>query len=243
MPRTRRKIVFEEDPEPDFSWLQQEMYNPSSPEYAGPIYPTTQDMRKKQNAYDPEWYRDPANHVALSMLVYELGPDDDDWRLVDSLGNIDFLDDGDDHGTGTFYRVEQIPKGWTYQRHLAREARLPSRKARRERAARPIIHFATKDTGERLEMGEAICKAGYASRTEHEQYVNGDYAAVTCRRCIAVVKKANRDEENACRQTACRYCGLDIEQLRPFKKTGWHDRGGNSRCNDDKHYHAPVREA
>jgi hypothetical protein len=40
----------------------------------------------------------------------------------------------------------------------------------------------------------------------------------------------------ACRQTACRYCGLDIEAFAPYRVGTWRDRGNNWMC--DK---APLR--
>ena len=45
----------------------------------------------------------------------------------------------------------------------------------------------------------------------------------------------------AVRQTACRFCGLDIENFSPYRKGEWRDRGGNRRCNDKKRHHAPIR--
>lgn len=144
--RTRRKIVFIPDAEPDFSWLEQDQYNPNKPGY-DPIYRTAADMRAKRDPIDPEWYRDPDNHVALAMLVYELTAHDDDWQLIDSLGNIDFLDDdSDDHGTGTFYSVQAIPKRWTYLRTLAREAKLP-RTSRTRRKLRAGARSCTSQAG------------------------------------------------------------------------------------------------
>lgn len=118
----RRKIVFDTESDPDFSWLEQDHYKPGHKDFS-PIYPTEADMRAGTNAYDPAWYTDPANHEMLCMLVYELRGDD--WELVDSLGNIDFLASEDDHDYGTFYRVSDIPATWTYQRELAKDAGLP----------------------------------------------------------------------------------------------------------------------
>jgi hypothetical protein len=117
---TRRKIVFEHDQEPDFSWLEQDMYNPKHPSYE-PTYRTDEDM-KAGREMNPEWYRNPENHVALSMLVYEMTDEDNDWRVVDSLGNIDFFADSDEWKTGTFYRLSDVPEG--YLRELAEEAGL-----------------------------------------------------------------------------------------------------------------------
>lgn len=49
------------------------------------------------------------------------------------------------------------------------------------------------------------------------------------------------------RQTTCKYCDLDIENIRPapgkaFPRGQWTDRGGNTSCNDGRHKHAPVPE-
>ena len=48
------------------------------------------------------------------------------------------------------------------------------------------------------------------------------------------------------RQTACRYCGLDIENFSPYRKGEWRDRGNNTHCPapDGKNgpVHAPVIE-
>ena len=117
MTRTvRRKVVVEYDPDPDFSWLEQDCFDPSHPSYQ-PCYRTEADI--PHNPVDGEWYRNPENHVALWMCVYEMGPDDEDWRCVDSLGGIDFFADSNEWATGTFYRLSQLPEG--YLRELARD--------------------------------------------------------------------------------------------------------------------------
>jgi hypothetical protein len=120
MARTRA-IVFEHDTDPDFSWLEQDHYNPSHASY-DPIYPTRAEMKARRNAYDGDWYRNPDNHVALAMVAY-----DRHNEVTDSLGSIDFLADGDDWTTGTFYYVSDIPRACRYLRSLAREAGLPYR--------------------------------------------------------------------------------------------------------------------
>src|SRR5262245_58513831 len=95
-------IVIEHDLDPDFSWLEQDCYNPRSPEY-DPVYPTKEDCDAKVNAYDGDWYRDPENHVALSMVAC-----DEDGEIIDSLGGIDFLADSDDWKIGTVYRLATL---------------------------------------------------------------------------------------------------------------------------------------
>ncbi len=117
----KRKIVFEHDTDPDFSWLDQDMYDPSKPGYE-PIYRSQADMKAKRKPIDGNWYRDPENHIALSMLVFEMSEDDEDWQIIDSLGSIDFLTDSSEVTTGTFYNVNALPKG--YLRDLAKEAGL-----------------------------------------------------------------------------------------------------------------------
>lgn len=124
-----RFIVFDHDPEPDFSWLEQDHLKPGHKDYS-PCYRTGADMRAKRNPVDPDWYRDPENHVALCMLVYEqqtAGPD----QVVNSLGNIDFIEPWNDWTTGTFYFVNDIPKRCRYQRSLARDAGLRYRPRRK----------------------------------------------------------------------------------------------------------------
>ena|SRR5215469_6764426 len=88
-------VVFEYDPDPDFSWLEQDCFADID-------------------------YRDPSNHVALETLAY-----DEDGEMVDSLGNSDFLRHEDNWGTGTFYRLSAIPEAWTHQREIARNMGLP----------------------------------------------------------------------------------------------------------------------
>jgi hypothetical protein len=44
-----------------------------------------------------------------------------------------------------------------------------------------------------------------------------------------------------CIQTACRHCGLDIENMTPFKRQDWRDRGNNTHCRAGR-LHAPVLE-
>lgn len=90
-PETRKKVVFDYDPEPDLSWLDQDEF-------------------RQENK---------ANHIALEMLVFEMTENDNDWRLIDSLGNIDCLADKNDWATGTFYNSDSIPEG--YLRQLAVE--------------------------------------------------------------------------------------------------------------------------
>lgn len=118
--RTRQKVVIEHDDDPDWSWLQQDHYDPKSSSYT-PVYPTVADMRAQRNAYPANWYRNPDNHVALQVLLYELAPDQDDWTLKDSVGGIDFLASEDDWCTGTFYRLSTIPRSAGYLRTIARE--------------------------------------------------------------------------------------------------------------------------
>jgi hypothetical protein len=118
--RTQRiKVVFEYDNDPDFSWLEQDHYNPNHPDYS-PVWRTKEDMEAGRNPIDGEWYRNPENHVALSMLVFTMEENDEDWQLVDSLGGIDFLADSDEWQTGTLYSLDAIPEG--YLRELASEA-------------------------------------------------------------------------------------------------------------------------
>jgi hypothetical protein len=116
----RTKVVFEHDSDPDFSWLEQDHYNPRHSSYT-PVYRTKEDMDAERNPIDGDYYRDPQNHVALCMLVYEMDEDNEDWVLVDSLGSIDFMADEDNWTTGTFYRLDAIPERCDYQRELAKE--------------------------------------------------------------------------------------------------------------------------
>lgn len=125
MPKATR-IVFEYETEPDFSWLEQSHYQPGSPDYE-PVYRTRADMRAKRNPIED--YANPDKHVALCMLVYRECPDCGEEKLVDSLGNIDFLQDSDDWTTGSFRSLREmrhLPRG-SYLRALAREAGLPRR--------------------------------------------------------------------------------------------------------------------
>lgn len=60
----------------------------------------------------------------------------------------------------------------------------------------PIVHFASRaDAEERVHMGPALCKAGMAHRTEHEQYVAGNWAFVTCRSCHRLLAAHNARED------------------------------------------------
>ena len=120
--RTRYRVTFYHDPDPDFSWLEQDFYKPGHKDYS-PMYRTAADMRAKRNPIED--YTNPDNHVALCMLVEKLGPKDDDWQVLDSLGGIDFLADSDDWTIGTFYSLKALklsPKCRSYLRQLAREA-------------------------------------------------------------------------------------------------------------------------
>jgi hypothetical protein len=113
--KVQRKIVFDHDPEPDFSWLEQ--WNTPATYKGNEVI-----VNRKPLPFDEymRTYGNPEYHVMLCMLVYELGPDADDWEIVDSLCGIDMLAHADDWATGTFYDLKHIPKG--YLRTLAKEA-------------------------------------------------------------------------------------------------------------------------
>lgn len=124
-----RYVVFDEDQDPDFSWLEQSHYQPGSKDYS-PVYRTRADMRAERNPIED--YANPETHIALQMVVYRGDPYGDVSRgvalprdfVLDSLGGIDFLRDEDNWTTGTFCYVNDIPKRCRYQRTLAREAGL-----------------------------------------------------------------------------------------------------------------------
>lgn len=48
------------------------------------------------------------------------------------------------------------------------------------------------------------------------------------------------------RQTSCRHCGQDIENISPFRRGEWRDRGNNTHCptpeGDAGQLHAPYIE-
>lgn len=124
--RPSYRVTFAHDPEPDFSWLAQDIYDPASRAYRGPVYPSRRDMGRQQHAYDPQWYRNPEHHVALTMLIERETEKTDaggtEWEVIDALGNIDFLADSSDWGTGTFYQYRHIPAQWKYLRSLVRDS-------------------------------------------------------------------------------------------------------------------------
>jgi len=87
-PRYRVRIEFEQDV--DLSWLDQPMYDPDSPEY-DPIVQSAEDIAAGVAPIDPEWYRDPENHLVLCAIVERRCPCCGTWKPAGSLGNIDFL--------------------------------------------------------------------------------------------------------------------------------------------------------
>ena len=103
-------IVIEHDCDPDMSWLEQDCYNPASKKYR-PLYRDS-DMTQE---IDGDWYRDPDNHVALTMVAYDEG-----GNVVDSLGGIDFLADSADWKTGHFGSLAAL-KDAPYLQNLAKE--------------------------------------------------------------------------------------------------------------------------
>ena len=105
-------VVVEHDPDPDFSWLEQDHYQGWSTKYQ-PIYRTAAD-READRPIDPDWYCDPHNHVALMVTAY----DENDEAVAD-LSGIDFLADSDDWRIGVFHRLSRMPEG--YLRDVARE--------------------------------------------------------------------------------------------------------------------------
>ena len=50
-------------------------------------------------------------------------------------------------------------------------------------------------TPEQLTTGEALCRAGWATRTEFDQTVTAIFDDVTCRNCIRIVRAENRRED------------------------------------------------
>lgn len=84
-------VTIDYDPDPDFSWLEQDCFA---------------DM--------PAAARDPANHVMLEMVAYN-----EKGEVYDSLGGIDFLTFSDDWTIGTFYSLNAMPKHCEYLRELA----------------------------------------------------------------------------------------------------------------------------
>lgn len=58
--------------------------------------------------------------------------------------------------------------------------------------------------------------------------------------CAAPVQEKPARKYTAVRQTACRFCGLDIEGFAPYRRGEWRDRGNNSTC-DGNRKHAPVK--
>ena len=60
------------------------------------------------------------------------------------------------------------------------------------------------------------------------------------------VSERMRREPTGCRQTACKHCGQDIENLSPYRKGEWRDRGNNWTCptpeGDAGQIHEPVRD-
>ena len=107
-------VVIDHDNDADMSWLEPDHYNPRHPTYE-PVYPTEADMKAGTNAIDGDWYRDPSNHVALEMIAY-----DEDGQVIDSLGGIDFLANGDKWKTGTFYTLAALDRA-PYLQELAKE--------------------------------------------------------------------------------------------------------------------------
>lgn len=124
--RTVAYVVIEHDDSPDFSWLEQDCYDPSSPEYDA-MYPSREAMERGDAPFDPHYYRNPVNHVALQMIAYGACDHEDcrsercaAERVVDSLGNIDFLRDSDEWTTGRFCKLSQLAR-FPYLRELAAE--------------------------------------------------------------------------------------------------------------------------
>lgn len=113
----KRRVRFEYDPDPDFSWLAQDQYDPRSANYE-PVYPSLEDMRAGKNAYDGDWYRNPQNHVALEAICEEQCPHCGTWIVTDSLAGIGFLITSA-YQTGVFERSDELTE--SYQRQIAKE--------------------------------------------------------------------------------------------------------------------------
>lgn len=76
-----------------------------------------------------------------------------------------------------------------------------------------------------------------------------DNAASCCRRAIYRLEQLEREllvnglEEETVRQTGCKHCGLDIENISPYPEGEWRDRGNNTECpvgaSESPRKHAP----
>lgn len=65
----------------------------------------------------------------------------------------------------------------------------------------------------------------------------------TCDHCerIIVDGRPRPHDIPTVRQTACRLCGLDVENITPFRADDWRDRGNNTHCPDGR-LHEPMRD-
>jgi hypothetical protein len=80
----------------------------------------------------------------------------------------------------------------------------------------PTVHFASApNTRALVSNGPALCKAGIATRTENEQFISGDWTAVTCRNCLRAKEPTT---EMSTRPNECGSCGKDHPSSEPCKK-------------------------
>lgn len=74
----------------------------------------------------------------------------------------------------------------------------------------PVLHFAALESAaEHAHNGPALCGAGFAQRTEREQYVTGIFDDVTCRNCLRKARAKLAREELA------RECYDELQKAMP----------------------------
>lgn len=115
MSQPNRRATFDYDPDPDLSWLEQ---------WDSPAKYQGNECRDEEgDVLTFEDYQrtvgNPDHHVTLMAVCEEECPQCGEWKVVDSLHNIDFLID-DDFRTGTF-TASNLDRLSAYQREIAEE--------------------------------------------------------------------------------------------------------------------------
>ncbi len=74
----------------------------------------------------------------------------------------------------------------------------------------------------------------------HPECQRGGNGWLACR----FAQVSSQPKAAGCIQTSCRFCGLDIENLAPYRRGEWRDRGNEPACHSGENTgkpHAPVR--
>ena len=109
------RVVIQDDFDPDLSWLDQDIYDPESPDY-DPVHRSVDDVVAGKDPVDPYEYRSKDNHANYMVRVERACPTCGHFEVVDAIGGVDFyLPFGDAPETGVFELGDPRVNGYVLQ--------------------------------------------------------------------------------------------------------------------------------